>query len=100
MKTSLNHQHIELLLRKGKRVIGDGITLIYTTKNIGYKKYAIIVPKKKVKKSVVRNKIKRIVREAVRATNIPFDMFIIMYTGKNYSLKEITTSIEKIIKDI
>ena len=43
-----------------------GITVRYTENGLGYPRFAVVVPKKSVKLAVRRNRIKRIVKEAVR----------------------------------
>ena len=42
------------------------ITVKYSENDVGYPRFAVVVPKKSVKLAVRRNRIKRIVREAIR----------------------------------
>lgn len=55
----------EQVYRKGKRVYGDGFTLIYKRNEIGYNRLGISVHRQ-VKGAVKRNRIKRIIRESFR----------------------------------
>lgn len=60
---------IQDLFRKGKKIHGEFITIYYLLKNITDKtrlKVFFHVRKKEIKKSVIRNRMKRILREVHR----------------------------------
>jgi len=58
----------ENVFSKGRKIdISElGISIIYAENNLGYPRFAVVVPKKSVKLAVRRNRIKRIIREAIR----------------------------------
>ncbi|MFN2353172.1 MAG: ribonuclease P protein component [Desulfopila sp.] len=55
----------ERVYKQGKRVYGDGFTLIYQPNEIGYNRLGISVHRQ-LKGAVKRNRIKRIIRESFR----------------------------------
>lgn len=55
----------ERVYKQGKRVHGDGFTLIYQPNEIGYNRLGISVHRQ-LKGAVKRNRIKRIIRESFR----------------------------------
>jgi ribonuclease P protein component len=72
--------------------------------NIGYPRFSVIVPKKSVKKAVRRNRIKRILREAmrelIREKKIP-NLDIVILVKEDISGKksyEVKNEIEKIFQ--
>jgi len=112
----MRFRRFRLRLRKDiERVFKSGINLkgksFFSIKaiendstNIGYPRFTVIVPKKSVKKAVKRNRIKRIIREAmrelIRAEKIPnLDIVILVKedisTKKSYDIKN---EIEKIFQ--
>ena len=60
----LPSQEMDILLRSGTRIRGDGIDLIYK-KQSGFLRFAFIVSTKIDKRAVARNRMKRLMREAV-----------------------------------
>ena len=100
MKTSLHNYDIQRILKKGKRIVADKLTVVYETNNDKKKRYAVLVPKRKVKKSSERNKVRRIIREAVRTSDIPLSLFVVLCTGKTYTYDGVSRSLKKITNDI
>ncbi|MCX7973018.1 MAG: ribonuclease P protein component [Candidatus Aminicenantes bacterium] len=67
------------LYQKGHRVKGKYFNLIYHENNLGYSRLGVVVSRK-IGKAVLRNKIKRWVRELFRRnkSRIPFPMDILV----------------------
>lgn len=57
---------IKTVMRRGKRVSAQGLQLIFVQNNLPVSRFAFVVPKSVDKRAVVRNRIRRVVREAVR----------------------------------
>ncbi|MEK7592208.1 MAG: ribonuclease P protein component [Patescibacteria group bacterium] len=57
---------ISLLFRSGKSVSVDGLQLRYAIRMEKTKRFAVVVPLSVSKKAVVRNRMKRLVRESIR----------------------------------
>ena len=100
MKTSLRHDEIPHVLKKGKRTVGNGITLVCESGNGKTGRYAVLIPKKKVKKSVERNKVRRMLREIMRMMQVPCQRYIIIYTGKSRSFHEIKLAVKQMAENI
>lgn len=62
----LPSSEIKSVMRRGKRVSAQGVQLIFTQNSLSVSRFAFIVPKSVDKRAVVRNRIRRVVREAVR----------------------------------
>ncbi|MDH3004350.1 MAG: ribonuclease P protein component [Candidatus Shikimatogenerans sp. JK-2022] len=99
----LNKKEIKLVFKKGYYYYLKIYKIIfYKKKNINKNKICIIIPKKKIKKSVIRNKIKRrilnslIINNFFKKTN-KFNFIIIIYIN-NKILK--FSILNKYIKDI
>jgi ribonuclease P protein component len=114
----MRFRRFRLRLRKNiERVLKNGILLkhkdfpYFSIKvlenepiNIGYPRFTVIVPKKSVKKAVRRNRIKRIIREAMREliaeSKIP-NLDIVILVREDISSKksyEVRDEIEKIFQ--
>lgn len=59
---------IKSVMRAGKRVNGDGVSLIYRKRNgsTDVSRFAFVVPTSVDKRAVGRNRMKRLTRESVR----------------------------------
>lgn len=58
---------IKSLMRMGKRINGDGISLIYRKRDpVGLSRFAFVVPVSVDKRATARNRLKRLTREPVR----------------------------------
>lgn len=57
---------IKSVMRAGKRVHDDGMQLMYTQNTLPVSRFAFVVPKSVDKRAVARNRVRRLVREAVR----------------------------------
>jgi ribonuclease P protein component len=114
----MRFRRFRLRLRKNiERVLKNGILLkhkdfpYFSIKvlenesiNIGYPRFTVIAPKKSVKKAVRRNRIKRIIREAMREliaeSKIP-NLDIVILVREDISSKksyEVRDEIEKIFQ--
>ncbi|MEE4241633.1 MAG: ribonuclease P protein component [Desulfopila sp.] len=59
------NREFEQVYKQGKRLHGDGFTLIYSSNDLGYNRLGISVHRQ-IKGAVRRNRIKRIIRESFR----------------------------------
>ena len=103
MKNSIQSSQIEILIKKGKRIVLDNFMIIYDKKNTESKqnKFSVVVSKKYIKKANKRNKVKRVIRSAVRESNLPFEMFVIMYRSKKIlKYKEVLNNLSLIKEKI
>lgn len=62
----LPSDRIAEVLRKGKRVYREGLQLIIQKNHLNTPRLAVIVPVRLNKRATVRNRVKRLIREAVR----------------------------------
>lgn len=71
----------DFLYKKGKRIKSKFFNIIFIPNNIGFNRFAFIVSAKVDKKAVARNKLKRRMREIIRANynkiKTSFDFIII-----------------------
>ena len=100
MKQSLTRSEVEDILKNGRRAVSDTVKMVYKKDDSEKEGYAVLVPKKKVKKAVERNRIRRIIREAVRETDMPIPMFVILYTGGEVSHTAMKESMKHIAEKI
>lgn len=97
MKTSIQRARIEDILKKGKRYAHDGIVVVCGKNNHkNGKKYAILVSKKTARSSVTRNRMRRMVREAIKTADIQRGEFVIILNSMYSSKKEVAESIQRI----
>ena len=59
------NKEFEQVYNQGKRLYGDGFTLIYRRNNLGYNRLGISIHRQ-IKGAVKRNRLKRIIRESFR----------------------------------
>ena len=84
MKASLNSKQVKDGLRTGKRYTHNGLSIVCIKKNSSKKrKYAILIPKRTVRNSTARNRIKRVIRETVKTVDIKCCEFIVIHTNKS-----------------
>ena len=98
MKTSLRGKEITNILKRGKRIISEGVVLIYEKGEEKEYRFAILVSKKKIRKSTERNRVRRIIREILRVYPIPFTRFIILCTKEKYIYNSVRSSLEQFHK--
>ena len=96
-------KEIEEIFKKGKGFKQDFLILKTNKNNLDTCRFAFIVSKKISKKAVIRNKIKRRLREAVRLKikelKPGFDnLFIALHEIETKDFKEIQEAIEKLFK--
>lgn len=72
-KNRLPSPEIKSVMRTGKRINGDGISLIYRKRDgsADASRFAFVVPVSVDKRAVGRNRLKRLTRESVRLA-LPF----------------------------
>ena len=91
------------IFKKGKAIPGKFIFLKALKNNLNNNQFGIIVSTKISKKAVIRNKIKRQLREIIKQTDIRpgFDIVIVTkleIINKNY--QEIKNELEDLFKNI
>ncbi len=59
------NREFEQVYKQGKRLYGDGFTLIYLKNSLGYNRLGISIHRQ-IKGAVKRNRLKRIIRESFR----------------------------------
>lgn len=94
---------IESVFKKGEGYREGVLFLKFAKNNLGFSRFAFIISKKIAKKAVTRNKIKRILREAVGARLLEiktgFDVVIVVQGGATKSPeKEFGSLVVKLFK--
>ncbi|WGH24684.1 MAG: ribonuclease P protein component [Candidatus Shikimatogenerans bostrichidophilus] len=84
---NLNKKEIKLLFKFGKFYYYNNIFKLFFLRNT-INKVSIIIPKKKIKKAVLRNKIKRRILHSLNINNFfikinPTFLIIFLYINKN-----------------
>lgn len=59
---------IKAVLRRGRRLSFEGLQLFVLPNNLPVSRFAVVVPMSVDKRAVVRNRIRRVVRERLRRT--------------------------------
>lgn len=99
-------KHFDQLFSGGKSVKAFPVRLIYIPleKNVEFHKTGVSAPKRKFKKAVDRNLLKRLMREAFRKNKYLIDnssqkyALLFIYTGKTVeSYDKVASSVEKIM---
>lgn len=93
----------ERVFKKGKRFKGRFLFLRVLKSDLSESRFGFIVSKKISKKAVVRNKIKRRLREIIRSKLLDvkggFDILIISLSGiENKEFKEVEEEVDEILK--
>jgi len=93
-------KNFNLTFKKGKKYCNEVIEVKVRKINKNEKKFVFVAPIKDFKKATERNKVKRILREALRENldNIKSGFNMIFIAKKNildYSFQEVKKSIEK-----
>lgn len=93
----MKNKDFDIVFKKGKTKAGKLVFLKILKNNLGINRFGIVVSTKISKKAVVRNKIKRRIREIIRQINIKigFDIVIVAkqeIIDKNY--QEIKNDLE------
>ncbi|HCB70388.1 MAG TPA: ribonuclease P protein component [Persephonella sp.] len=79
---TLKDREIKSILSKGRSLHTENFIVIYRNNDLGYPRFAFILSRKFSKKAVVRNRAKRIIKEALRAyygslKNLSYDIIFI-----------------------
>jgi ribonuclease P protein component len=96
---------IPLLFQSGRTASVEGLQLRYRIRTEQAKRFAVVVPLSLSKKAVVRNRIKRLVREAVRATvlTLPAGIDAVVLVKRNMGwtgIEEMRESMKKLVSRI
>ncbi|MGC8941403.1 MAG: ribonuclease P protein component [Sulfurihydrogenibium sp.] len=98
----MKKKEVENVFKSGKRVSFNYITVVFLKNSIGIPRFAFLAPKKVFKKSTKRNRVKRLLREALRLLyhrfeNLNCDIILI---GKSDLLNLKVYDLEKEIESI
>ncbi|HIE59392.1 MAG TPA: ribonuclease P protein component [Hydrogenothermaceae bacterium] len=105
--TIKSSKEIKYILKKGNKFYTKHLIFLYQKNSLGFPRFSFIISKKISKKAVVRNRIKRIIKEAVRLNteklkDLSFDIVIIAKKGlenkKTYHLFEDIILFSKYLK--
>lgn len=89
---------IPLLFRNGRGVVIDGLQLRYAIRPEQTRRFAVVVPLSVSKKAVVRNRMKRLVRESIRVLllELPVRIDAVVLVKRSEGLDTIQLMSEKI----
>lgn len=96
---------IDLLFEKGTEKHAPALILKYITEaHSSFYFSGVAVPKRKIKKAVQRNRIKRLMREAIHKIDLD-TLFsgsgMLLYVGtKTPELTHLTTAVQKLFEDV
>ncbi|WP_457621037.1 ribonuclease P protein component [Persephonella sp.] len=79
---TLKDRDVKKILSKGKSLQTENLIVVYSKNNLGYPRFAYILSKKFSRKAVVRNRAKRIIKEALKTyyeslKDLSYDMIFI-----------------------
>ncbi len=99
----MKKKEFEAVFKKGKTKAGKLVFLKILKNNLDNNRFGIIVSKKISKKAVIRNKIKRRLREIIKQAHIKSGFDIVIITkpeiiDKNY--QEIKNDFENLFKNL
>lgn len=99
----MKKKEFEVIFKKGKTKTGKLVFLKTLKNNLDDNRFGVVVSKKISKKAVVRNKIKRRLREIIRQAHIKPGLDIIIITkpeiiDKNY--QDIKNELENLFKNL
>ena len=95
MKASLRQEEVQHTLRCGKRYARDGLVVCVAGGGSG--RFAVLVSKKVARSAVVRNRMRRVLREVVRSLGrMSFD-FVVLQNKKNISNEDMHTSLQMLL---
>ena len=104
MKTSLSRERVEYILKKGKRYAQGGMVIVCVSENDlrqkGQQKYAVLIPKRVVKKSVARNRLRRVIREMIKEVDVQCSEFVILCNSKSCTEESVKKAVEQVVQKI
>ena len=100
MKQSLTRKEVESVLREGKKSVSNAVRIIYKKCDDARAGCVILIPKKTVKRSADRNKLRRRIRGMVRGVTISSNHFVILCGGTSTPLNVIKEDVEQAMKKI
>ncbi|MCK4454326.1 ribonuclease P protein component [Candidatus Parcubacteria bacterium] len=98
-----NKKDFDIVFREGKGYKGDFLFLKVKNNNLGFSRFGIVVGKKVSNKAVIRNKIKRRLREILRKKTDRIkkgvDIILITLPGiEKQGFKDLENEVEKVLK--
>ncbi|MDE0243679.1 MAG: ribonuclease P protein component [Candidatus Kaiserbacteria bacterium] len=98
MKTGLSGSDIQTILKKGRRYVGDGLVVVFGSEKERSGRFAVVVSKKVARHSVDRNRIKRLVREAIRSLpTVPYPFVVLC--RRDLSQQQARDTLQTIFKE-
>lgn len=72
---------VTAVISRGKKVYGTGHKAFILKNQLKYPRLCIIIAKKQIPSAVLRNKVKRLIRDSFRLTQLPaVDVIVIVYS--------------------
>ena len=81
MKTALRRERVQYILKHGDRYVGKGVVVCALKSDevcVGSGGFAILISKKAVRTAVLRNRIRRVLREVVRSFDCGCVDFVVL----------------------
>ncbi|WP_036737472.1 ribonuclease P protein component [Persephonella sp. IF05-L8] len=108
MIETLKGSEIKLVLKHGQSFKTPHLIVIYRRNNLGFPRFAFIISRRFSKKAVVRNRVKRIIKEAIRLSNellenLSYDIVLIpkkdIYTKKMTDILQDIQEIKRVLEN-
>ena len=97
---SLSREQVQHLIKNGKRVSADGFTLVYLPEtDTGVVRFSVVVPKRLVKGAVLRNRVRRVVRDVVRSEDACRGDFLVICNRLAGTDKEIREGVALLLRN-
>ena len=99
MLKTLRNSEIKSILKQGQSFKTSHLIVVYQKNNLGFPRFAFVISRRFSKKAVVRNRVKRIIKEAIRLNNellgnLSYD--IVLIPKKDIYMKKMTDLIQDI----
>ncbi len=101
MFKTLKSSEIKSILKEGRSFKTPHLIVVYRKNNLGSPRFAFIISRRFSKKAVIRNRVKRIIKEAIKLNNellknLSYD--IVLIPKKDIYTKKMTDLIQDIQK--
>ena len=99
MLKTLKSSEIKSILKEGRSFKTPHLIVVYRKNNLGSPRFAFVVSRRFSKKALVRNRVKRIIKEAIRLSNellekLSYD--IVLIPKKDIYMKKMTDLLQDI----
>ena len=101
MKTTLNNDRVQYVLKHGQRYTHNGLVLVCLpgVKEVGGN-YAVLISKKAVPKSVGRNRMRRILRAVIQEFGCRGGDFVVLHNNRQSSEEEVATGLRLLLAKV